>query len=267
MIGLFLIMAGLAFKVSAAPFHFWTPDVYQGSPTLVTTFMSTAVKVAGFAAFFRLFYYCFLPAGDIWIPVLAVMAAVTITIGGVSAVFQTSLKRILAYSSISHAGYMLIVLIVAGDATGNAMLFYGLAYSIASIVAFSVIMAVQSVSGSDEVDSFNGLAKSNPLLAFFMALSMISLAGIPLTGGFFAKFYILSSGIEAGFFWVVLIAIINAIIGIYYYFKVIIAMYFKDDLANLSEVKVSTMYKVVLLGCSVITIGLGVFPDLVYNLF
>jgi NADH-quinone oxidoreductase subunit N len=266
-VGLFLILAGLAFKVSAAPFHFWTPDVYQGSPTLVTSFMSTAVKVAGFAGFFRLFYYCFLPAGDLWVNIIAIMAATTITIGGLTAVFQTSLKRILAYSSISHAGYMLIVMISATDASGNAMLFYGLAYSISSIVAFSVIMAVQKVTGSDEVESFNGLAKSNPLLAFLMALSMISLAGIPLTGGFFAKFYILSSGIEAGFFWLVLIAIVNAIIGVYYYFKVIIAMYFKDSVSDLSSVSVSGTYKVVLIVCSIITLQLGLFPDLIYSLF
>ncbi|MFN0049914.1 MAG: NADH-quinone oxidoreductase subunit N [Cytophagales bacterium] len=266
--GLLLILSGLGFKVSAAPFHFWTPDVYQGSPTWVTSFMSTAVKLAGFAAFFRLFTNCFLPLGDVWSGIISVMAAVTISIGGISAVFQTSLKRILAYSSISHAGYMLIVLLLNNENAGNGLLFYGLTYSIASIVAFAIAGAVEKITGSDSVDSFNGLGKSHPFLAIFMTLSMLSLAGIPLTGGFFAKFYILSSGIEAGYLWLMLIAIVNAIIGIYYYFKVIIAMFFKEDSKDvLSKVSVSIFFMVVLAICSILTVQLGLFPDLVYYLF
>ena len=268
LIGLILMLAGLAFKVSAAPFHFWTPDVYQGSPTLVTAFMGTAVKVAGFGGFLRLFYYGFLNASEIWINIVAVMAVATIIIGSISAVFQTNVKRILAYSSISHAGYMLVVFLTAGENTGNAMFFYAIAYSISSIVAFSIFMAVQKVTQSEEVDSFNGFAKSNPFLAFVMALAMISLAGIPLTGGFFAKFYILYQAMEAGYLWIVIIAIINAIVGMYYYFKIIIAMYFKEgDSIALMGVSTSGLYKVVLVVCSLITLQLGLFPDLIYNLF
>ncbi len=266
--GLLLVLIGLGFKVSAAPFHFWAPDVYQGSPTWVTSFMSTAVKVAGFAAFFRLFHVCFMPLSEVWIGIVSVLAAITITIGGVSAVFQTSLKRILAYSSISHAGYMLIVFIINPENAGNVLLFYGIAYSIASIVAFAVIGAVEKITGSDSIDSFNGLAKSNLSLAFFITLSMISLAGIPLTGGFFAKFYILSSGIEAGYLWLILIAIVNAIIGIYYYFKVVIAVFFKEDAKDLlSTVTVSRLFYSILIICSIITLQLGLFPDLIYYLF
>jgi NADH-quinone oxidoreductase subunit N len=267
-LGILFVLIGLSFKVSIAPFHFWTPDVYQGAPTLVTAFMSTAVKVAGFAGLFRLFYYCFLPASDVWVMILAVLAATTITIGGISAVFQTSLKRILAYSSISHAGYMLIVLIATADNSYSTLLFYSLAYSIASIIAFTVIMLIQKSGSSDEIESFNGLAKSNPLMAFLLTLSMISLAGIPLTGGFFAKFYILSAGVDSGYTWLVLIAIVNAIIGIYYYFKVIIAMYFKESPSNeVLAPAMSFLYKIVLIICGVLTVQLGLFPDLIYGLF
>lgn len=266
--GLLLVMIGLAFKVSVAPFHFWAPDVYQGSPTWVTSFMSTAVKVAGFAAFFRLFHVCFMPIGEIWIGIVSVLAAVTITIGSVSAVFQTSVKRILAYSSISHAGYMLIVFIINPQNAGNGLLFYGLAYSIASILAFAVIGAVEKNTGSDSVESFNGLAKSNPLLAICITLAMLSLAGIPLTGGFFAKFFILSLGIEAGYLWLILIAIVNAIIGIYYYFKVIIAVFFKEDTKELlPAITVSILFATVLVICSLITLQMGLFPDLIGRLF
>ncbi len=266
--GLLFILAGLGFKVSAAPFHFWTPDVYQGSPTWVTSFMSTAVKVAGFAAFFRLFSYCFLPISEVWVGIVSIMVAVTISIGSISAVFQTSLKRILAYSSVSHAGYMLLVLVANTQRGATGLLFYGIAYAVASIVAFAVVIVVEKVAGNDSVDSFNGLAKSNPLLAVVMALSILSLAGIPLTGGFFAKFYVLSSGMEAGYLWLILLAIVNAIIGMYYYFKVIIAMFFKEDTKEaLSAVSVSGLYLSVLVICSLITIQLGLFPDLIYYLF
>ncbi|MDX2189786.1 MAG: NADH-quinone oxidoreductase subunit N [Bacteroidota bacterium] len=266
-IGILLMLAGLCFKVSVFPFHFWTPDVYQGAPTWVTTFMSTAVKVAGFAGMFRLFYYCLLPAGDIWVQIAAVLAASTITIGTLTAVFQTSFKRMLAYSSIAHAGYLMLVLAVSYQNSGSTVLFYGLTYSLASIISFSVLQTVQHATGSDQIDAFNGLAKSNPILAFVMTIAILSLAGIPLTGGFFAKFYILSAGIEGGFAWVVIIAIVNAIIGMYYYFKVIIAMYFKESTFKQEALSYSIIYKTVLIVSCLLTIELGLFPDWVYLLF
>lgn len=265
-VGVILIMAGLLFKVSAAPFHFWTPDVYEGAPTLITTFMSTAVKVAGLAAFYRLFYNCFLDIDFVWIQVLAGIIVLTITIGSISAVFQTNIKRLLAYSSISHAGFMLISVLIANDWAGSTILFYGVSYAFASLVCFSVIMAVENTSGNEDIEVFNGLAKKNPLLAFTMTVGTLSLAGIPLTAGFFAKFYILSSCIEGGFAWVALIAIINAIVGIYYYFKVVIAMYFKETKTPY-EVVTNTGFKIILILCSLVILFLGLFPDVVYNLF
>lgn len=266
--GTILIFAGMAFKVSIFPFHFWTPDVYQGAPSWVTSFMSTAVKTAGFAALFRLFNYSFLPLSGTWFVIFSILAAISITVGTFSAVFQTSLKRILAFSSIAHAGYMLIILLNGENTTGAGLLFYTLAYSIASLVAFATIVAVEGSTGNDSVDSFNGLAKSNPLLALVMTFSMLSLAGIPLTGGFFAKFYVLITGFEAGFQWLVLVAIVNAIVGIYYYFKVIIAMYFKAaNTDNLQPLVVSPLSLILLFFCSLITLQLGINPEWLYFLF
>lgn len=265
-IGIILIMAGMLFKVSAAPFHFWTPDVYEGAPTLVTTFMSTAVKVAGLAAFFRLFYNCFLSVDAVWINVLSVIVFVTITIGSISAVFQTNIKRLLAYSSISHAGFMLISILVADDSAGSTILFYGVAYALASFVCFSVIMGVEYASGSQEIEVFNGLSKKNPLLSLVMTVGTLSLAGIPLTAGFFAKFYILSSAVDSGYAWLALIAIVNAIIGIYYYFKVIIAMYFKEATKPF-EVEASIGFKAILISCIILIVFYGIFPNQIYSLF
>lgn len=266
--GTILVFAGLAFKVSIFPFHFWTPDVYQGAPTWVTSFMSTAVKTAGFAALFRLFNYCFLPLSGTWFIIFSILAAISITLGTFSAVFQISLKRILAFSSIAHAGYMLIILLNGENTTGAGLLFYTLAYSISSLIAFTTIIAVENTTGNDSVDSFNGLAKSNPLLALMMTFSMLSLAGIPLTGGFFAKFYVLITGFEAGFEWLVLVAIINAIVGMYYYFKVIIAMYFKPSASeNLQPISISPLSLILLFFCSLITLQLGINPEWLYFLF
>lgn len=266
-IGVLMVFSGMLFKVSAFPFHFWTPDVYQGAPTLVTVFMSTAVKIAGFAAFYRLFYNCFLDLSDVWASSLSIIAVATISVGSITAVFQNSMKRLLAYSSISHAGYLLITLLVANDlSSGSTILYYGATYAFASIAAFAVIMAVENHTKTDTLDCFNGLAKSNPLLAFVMTVSMLSLAGIPITGGFFAKFYILSSAIEADYYWIALIAILNAIIGIYYYFKVVIAMYFKNSINEL-YIKPNALYSIILILTTTIILFLGFFPDIVYRLF
>ncbi len=265
-IGILLVLAGLLFKVSAVPFHFWTPDVYEGAPTLVTTFMGTAVKIAGLAAFYRLFYNCFLDVDFVWLQVLAAIIVLTISVGSISAVFQTNIKRLLAYSSISHAGFMLISILVASDWAGSTIVFYGVAYALASFVCFSVVMGVEYASGSVNIEVFNGLSKKNPLLALAMTVGTLSLAGIPLTAGFFAKFYILSSCMDGGYPWVALVAIVNAIIGIYYYFKVIIAMYFKETLQPF-EVEASIGFKAILITCIALIFILGILPDSVYSLF
>lgn len=265
-IGMFLVLVGMSFKVSVAPFHFWTPDVYDGSPTFVTTFMSTVVKIAGFAAFFKLFYICFSSVIHYWVEVVSVLVILTVTIGAITAITQKSVKRLLAYSSVSHAGYMLMVVLVGADA--DNLMFYVVAYSISSIVAFSVLMLVEEAAGNAEITSFEGLAKVNPLLGFAMTVSMLSLAGIPLTAGFMAKVYILTSVFNAGHTIVVLVAILTAMVGIYYYFKIIIAIYFKTatEERKLFTYKSSSLFKIVLFIAIIAIIVLGICPDIIHNL-
>jgi NADH-quinone oxidoreductase subunit N len=262
--GIMLIIVGLCFKVGAAPFHFWTPDVYEGSPTLITTFMSTVVKTAGFAAFLRLFTVCFAPVADFWTPVLLVIAIITLFIGNITALYQQSFKRMLAYSSISHAGYLLFAIIALGAGSANSVLIYASAYSISSIIAFGALILVQQQTDSDNFESFNGLAAKNPFLAFVLTVAMLSLAGIPLTAGFIGKFYMFSGALAQYQLWLVIIAVINAIISIFYYFRVIIAMYFRS--ADRAEVVVPPYYAFVLGISALATIIIGVFPALIANL-
>lgn len=262
--GLLLIIVGLSFKVGAAPFHFWTPDVYEGSPTLITAFMSTVVKTAGFAAFLRLFSACFIPLVNLWVPVLLIITILTLFIGNITALYQQSFKRMLAFSSISHAGYLLFAIIAIGSSSASAVFTYATSYSIASIIAFGGLILVSAQSGNDNFESFNGLSKRNPLLAFVITVAMLSLAGIPLTAGFIGKFYMFAGAIKQFQFILVLLAVLNAIISIFYYFKVIIAMYFKE--ADRSEIMVPLFYKIVLYLSVAITIIIGIYPSLILNL-
>ncbi len=265
-VGLIFLIAGLGFKVSAVPFHFWTPDVYQGAPTFVTTFMSTTVKIAGFGAFFRLFSSCFLPLSEFWMVTIGAIAALTMTVGTITAVYQSDIKRLLAYSSISHAGYMLIAIMFAGQDAGANVFFYTLAYAVASVVTFAIVMATEQTTGSTEVSSLNGLVKSNPFLAIILGVSVASLAGLPPTSGFLAKFFILKTAIDGGYLWLAIFGIVNAIIGVYYYFKLVIAAFFKDSNGQLDAIAVSGAFKLVLVLASIVIILLGVYPDFIYQL-
>lgn len=259
--GIAMLLIGLAFKVSAAPFHFWSPDVYEGSPALITAFMATVVKTAGFAAMLRLFSTCFVSVAEFWTPILTAICMLTLFVGNVTAVYQQNVKRMLAYSSISHAGYMLLALIALGATSSSAIFIYTLGYSLATIAAFSVLIAVKQQKGAEDVSSFNGLAKTNPLMAAIMALAMLSLAGIPLTAGFYGKFFLFSTALSKGFIAPVIVAVINAAIGIYYYFKLIIAMYFKEGDSN--EVPFSTNYKWVAVLTASLVLILGIVPQLI----
>lgn len=263
--GLILMIVGLSFKIGAAPFHFWIPDVYEGSPTLITAFMSTVVKTAGFAAFLRLFLVCFAPLHEFWMPVLLTISVLTLFIGNITALYQHSFKRMLAYSSISHVGYMLFAIIVLGPLSVNSIFFYVSAYSIASIVAFAVLILVKRQIGSDNFDSFNGLAKKNPFIAFTLTIAMLSLAGIPLTAGFIGKFMMFSTALSEYHVWLVVLAVINAIIAIAYYLRVIIAMYFKS--AEHAEIQPSGYFNFVLGISAFLTIVVGIYPSIISNLF
>ncbi len=228
-VGILLIMIGLCFKVSAVPFHFWAPDVYTGSPTMVTAFMSTIVKTAAVAAFFKLFSTAFAPAIDFWSAPLAVVVGLTMILANTTAIFQTNFKRMMAYSSISHAGYLLLGVLSANVAgAGGAILLYTLTYSIATICAFAIFMVVSEKNGSEDFSVFNGLSKTNPMFAAVMAVSMLSLAGIPPLAGFFGKYFLFAAAFGK-YPWLVVLAVVNSAVSIYYYFKVIVAMYFSHD--------------------------------------
>jgi len=262
--GIILMMVGLCFKVGAAPFHFWTPDVYEGAPSLITAFMSTVVKTAGFAAFLRLFAGAFEPLHDFWMPALMVIVIITLCVGNITALFQKNFKRMLAYSSISHAGYLLFSLIVLTANSASNVLVYAAAYTFASIVAFAILINVKQKTGSDDIESFDGLAKRNPLAAFALTIAMLSLAGIPLTAGFIGKYVMFLNVLDNYHVILVVIAILNALVGFYYYFRVIIAVYFKDG----KEVELDTpvQYKVVLVVSTIVILVLGVYPSLILNL-
>jgi len=263
--GILLMIVGLCFKVGAAPFHFWTPDVYEGSPTLITAFMSTVVKTAGFAAFLRLFSICFNTVPNLWVSTLLIIIIITLFIGNITAVYQQSFKRMLAFSSISHAGYMLFAIVaISSSSSANSLFVYASAYSIASIIAFGVLILVQQQAGNDRFEAFDGLAKKNPFLALVLTVSMLSLAGIPLTAGFVGKFFMFSGALSQYHFALVIVAVINAVVSIYYYFKVIIAMYFNN--AERTELLVPRYFTFVLGLSAVATIVIGIYPVLLSSL-
>lgn len=263
--GIILLLVGLCFKVGAAPFHFWTPDVYEGSPSLVTAYMSTVVKTAGFAAFLRLLIICFSAKMAFIVPILLVIATLSLLIGNVTAVYQQHFKRMLAYSSISHAGYMLFGLLAPGGASANALFIYAAAYSLATVIAFGVLILLQQQHGNDNFSSFNGLHRKNPFLAFCLTVAMLSLAGIPLTAGFIGKFMMFARAMSGYHIVLVVFAVLNAGIGIFYYFRVIIAMYFKAE--ERRALQVPGGYKIVLALSAALTVLLGVYPELISNLF
>lgn len=261
--GVLLIMIAMLFKVSAAPFHFWAPDVYQGSPTIITVYMSTVVKTAAFAAFLKLFMTLFGGMQGLWSSSLWIIAAATILIGNITAVFQTNIKRMLAYSSISHAGYMLLAILAMNNSSASSLLFYTLAYSLSSLGSFAILLLVNKSIGSESLDSFYGLAKKNPLLAAATVIAMLSLAGIPPAAGFFAKYYIFSSAIQSGLTSLVIIAVCGSLIGVFYYFKVIIALFKEKDAAHIS---MSGNEKAVIVFTSLATLILGILPGLISGL-
>jgi NADH-quinone oxidoreductase subunit N len=259
-VGLLLIMIGLSFKLAVAPFHFWAPDVYHGSPTLITAYMSTVVKIAGIAAFYKLFDKCFHNVEDLWTTTLLVFAAATIIIGNLAGLYQTNMKRLLAYSSISHAGYMLLGIISINEISAGALLLYTTAYSIVTIAAFGIIILIRGVRHNDDIETFNGLAKTNPYTAFTLTIALLSLTGIPPLAGFTAKYYIFSSAMQNGHLWLVVLALLGSAVSAVYYFKPIIAMYMKEG--SWPAVPVTTTYKVQLIAITILTLLLGIVPGI-----
>jgi NADH-quinone oxidoreductase subunit N len=254
--GMLLLLFSMSFKVSAAPFHFWTPDVYDGAPTVFTSFMATIVKAAVFIGFIRLFDETFGVFHSQWKIWIAIMVVATLFIGNITAVFQQSVKRMLAYSSISQAGFMLLALFAMNADAKEGILLYAAAYCLATIGIFAVLAKMNDYT----FEGFNGLAKQQPLVAAATTILFLSLAGIPLTAGFLAKFYMLKAAMGAGNnLWLVIFAVLMAAVSAYYYFRVIQAMYFKEGPAT---IQASPVFKWSLVGLTAIVILLGVFPDL-----
>jgi NADH-quinone oxidoreductase subunit N len=254
--GIVLLIVSLAFKVSAAPFHFWTPDVYDGAPTVFTSFMATIVKAAAFIAFIRLFKSSFGEVKGQWQLIVAIITALTLFIGNITAVFQQSVKRMLAYSSIAQAGFMMFAIVALNNRAVEGMIFYAAAYCIATIGVFAVLLQMKDFT----YEGFNGLAKQQPVLAATATVFLLSLAGIPATAGFMAKFYMLSSAVQSGnLLWLVVLGVLFAAVSAYYYFKVIQAMYFKEGEAQ--EITVSSGFKGLLIITAAVVVLLGIFPE------
>lgn len=257
--GMMLLLFSMSFKVSAAPFHFWTPDVYDGAPTVFTSFMATVVKTAGFFAFMRLFHDAFGHIQPQWKLLVAIIVAITLFIGNITAVFQQSVKRMLAYSSISQAGFMMLAVYSLQSEAWEGLILYSAAYSLATIGIFAVLIKM----GDNTFEGFNGFAKQQPLIAALLVIFLLSLAGIPLTAGFLSKFYMLKITVEGGSLWLAIFAVFMAAISLYYYFRLIQAMYFKEG--PVQEIHFSPGFRSTMIVVAVITIVLGIFPELLLN--
>lgn len=258
LVGSLLVVCAFLFKVAAVPFHFWSPDVYEGSPSLVTTLMATLVKVSFFAAFYRLMSSGFAGIDPHTSTILVIVAAATMIVGNLVALKQINFKRLLAYSGIAHAGYMLLAILSLKTNSASALLFYGATYILATIGAFAVALPVFSSTGKETIDAFDGLGRKKPFIAGMLTLSMLSLAGIPPLAGFLGKYYIFSEAIHNGYVAITLLAVITSIIGVYYYFKVILAMYTKagED----TEIQFPMLYSIVGIICVALSILLGLWP-------
>jgi NADH-quinone oxidoreductase subunit N len=262
-IGIAMVTIGMLFKIAAVPFHFWAPDVYEGSPALVTATMSTLVKVVAVATLYKLLTAMNADISDAFINIIIVISIASMTVGNIMALKQTNVKRMLAFSGISHAGFMLMALLSISTSAAS-LLYYATAYSLSGIAAFAVILYVCKNRNNEDIANFNGLGKNNPLMAAVLTASLLSMAGIPIFAGFFAKLVLFNQTIEAGYLIVVIAAIINSIISVGYYFKLILAMYGKEP--NEDAAKTPFVFYAVAVVSILLNIVLGLFPSVVLDL-
>jgi NADH-quinone oxidoreductase subunit N len=267
--GLALVLVGLALKVSAVPFHFWTPDVYQGAPTPMVAWMASGVKVAGFAGLIRVFVLGFQAYSVDWQPLIFGVAVATLLVGSVLAVVQTNVKRMLAYSSIAHAGYVLVGVQAATDRGVEAALFYLAAYTFMVAGTFGVVTLVgRKGDGHHELDDYRGLGRERPVLALLLSLFLFAQAGVPLTSGFFAKFYVITAAVDAGSTKLAIVAMLAAVIAAFLYLRIVVAMYMTDESgAEDARPKVAIPFGagLALALCIIVTIGVGVWPGAISN--
>ncbi|MHB8218613.1 MAG: NADH-quinone oxidoreductase subunit N [Candidatus Sulfotelmatobacter sp.] len=253
------MFVGLGFKVAAAPFHIWTPDVYEGAPAPIVGFMSTAPKAAAFAVLLRIVFVVNVP-GKFWL--IWVSAALSMTLGNVGALVQNNVKRLLAYSSIAHAGYLLVAFAAAPGLGTSAAMFYTAAYAAMNLGAFAV---VSHFANADEryvnLEDYEGLGRSSPLLAATLTIFLLSLIGIPMTGGFFAKFYVFSAAVKANLIWLTIIGVLNSGVGAYYYLRIIVMMYMRESRKEVPVTPAPLALRVAIAFCLVATLYLGLFPS------
>ena len=272
-VGFALVLVGLSFKVAAAPFHSWTPDVYQGAPSPVVAFMASGVKTAGFAAMIRVFVTGFEQYADTWQPAVYALAVATLLIGSILAVRQTDVKRMLAYSSISHAGFLLVAVQSASADGTAAALFYLGAYTFMVAGSFGVVTVVgNGLRGRHDLAAYQGLAKRRPVLAFAFTIFLLAQAGVPFTTGFFAKFSVITAAVEARSYWLAIVAMVSSVIGAFLYLRIVMAMYLADhdhhgdEPAPVAKLPVPFASTIAIGACVLVTIGFGIVPHVVENL-
>jgi NADH-quinone oxidoreductase subunit N len=263
-----LMFVGLAFKVSAAPFQLWAPDVYQGAPTPVSAFLSAGPKAAAFAVFLRIFITAFEPIASRWEPLVWVVALASMCVGNFAALWQTNIKRMLAYSSVAHAGYVMVALAAQNDTGTAAAMFYLAAYAFMNVGAFA---CVAYLSGKDEkyqsIDDFKGLSRTQPMAAAMFAIFLASLIGVPLTGGFFGKFYIFKAALESHMYWLTILGLLNSAVAAYYYLRILVMMYMHDPAeATQSAETPSFSVRVSLILPALGTLVLGIVPGWVLEM-
>jgi NADH-quinone oxidoreductase subunit N len=261
LMGLVLLIIGFGFKVASVPFHMWAPDVYQGAPTPVTAFMSVGPKAAAFAAFFRVFVEAFPELAPSWEMLLTIVAVLSMFFGNLGAIMQTNIKRMLAFSSISHAGFLIMAIIAKSSLAASSLLFYMLAYAFTTFGIFGIIVLMGRKGEENlEIKNYSGLAYKHPVLALSMTVLLFSLAGLPPFAGFIAKFYLFSAAMKEGLVTLVIIAVLNSAISFYYYLKVIIFMYMKEQEAEFKIALAPLTLFVIVIGV-LGTLGLGIFPN------
>jgi NADH-quinone oxidoreductase subunit N len=252
------IFVGLGFKVAAAPFHVWTPDVYEGAPAPIVGFMSTAPKAAVFAVLLRIVFVMNVP-GKFWL--VWVSAALSMTLGNLGALVQNNVKRLLAYSSIAHAGYLLVAFAAAPGLGTSAAMFYTAAYAAMNLGAFAVVSHLANAGERYvNLEDYEGLGRSSPLLAATLTIFLLSLIGIPMTGGFFAKFYVFSAAVKADLIWLTIIGVVNSGVGAYYYLRIIVMMYMRESRKEVPVIPVPFALSVAIASCMAVTLYLGIFP-------
>jgi NADH-quinone oxidoreductase subunit N len=267
LMSLVFLTIGFGFKIASVPFHMWTPDVYEGAPTSITAFMATGVKAAGFAALVRVFFSALPSFRPDWTAIMWVIALATMTVGNVVAISQTNIKRLLAYSSIAHAGYILVAFVAGNDLGITAILFYLMAYAFMNLGAFTcVILLGKRGEENTQINDYAGIGFKYPLIAASMTIFLLSMAGIPPLGGFMAKFYVFSAAVKSKFYWLAILGVINSAISVYYYLRVTVLMYFRESEREITGLRFSWASVLALILAVIGTLYMGIIPSNVLSL-